>query len=288
MTDLTTPSGYLREDYRLFHLKDSRAQTFDYHYHDFDKVIFFLSGQVTYLVEGRAYFLEPGDALLVPHHQIHYPVIQPEQPYERWVLWLSTDFLAQTGLDACFRSASEGGFCLLRTGQAARGEWLQLMQRLESCRSDPGFGADLLERTYCLQLLIALNRCALEDHAAPSAENCRSDPKVEELLRYINANLSTDLSVKALSARFYLSTSYLMHRFKEVTGCTVHQYVLQKRLIAAAGLIQSGVPVVQAASESGFRDYSAFLRAFQKAYHISPRELRQPGRASLHRPLELE
>ena len=31
--------GYLKEDFRLFHLKDSRAQKVDYHYHAFDKLI---------------------------------------------------------------------------------------------------------------------------------------------------------------------------------------------------------------------------------------------------------
>ena len=45
--------GYLKEDFRLFHLKDSRAQKLDYHYHEFDKLILFLGGKVAYLVEGE-------------------------------------------------------------------------------------------------------------------------------------------------------------------------------------------------------------------------------------------
>ena len=43
--------GYLKEDFRLFHLKDSRAQKVDYHYHAFDKLILLLGGKVTYVVE---------------------------------------------------------------------------------------------------------------------------------------------------------------------------------------------------------------------------------------------
>lgn len=35
--------GYLKEDFRLFHLKDSRAQKVDYHYHAFDKLILLLA-----------------------------------------------------------------------------------------------------------------------------------------------------------------------------------------------------------------------------------------------------
>lgn len=277
MHDHTNPQGYLQEEFRLFRLKDRRAQSFDYHYHDFDKVIFFLSGQVTYLVEGRSYFLAPGDALLIPHHQIHYPIIDGSVPYERLILWLSPTFLAQNQVDDCFRTAAETGFGLLRTRQSVRGEWMSLIQRLESCATDRGFGHALLERTYCLQLLVALNRAALGERAQPSDANSKTDPKMEEILHYINSNLGADLSVSALSRRFFLSPSYLMHRFKEVTGCTVHQYILQKRLISAAAQIQRGVPVARAAAESGFQDYSAFLRAFQRAYRVSPRELKGRG-----------
>ena len=100
---------------------------------------------------------------------------------------------------------------------------------------------------------------------------------MEEVLRYIGENLPGELSVETLARRFFLSRYYLMHRFKAVTGYTVHQYVSQKRLLRAGELIRSGVPVMKAAAESGFGDYSAFLRAFQSTFHLSPREF-QLGR----------
>lgn len=37
-------SGYLQQNFRLFHLKDKKEQQFDFHYHDFDKIVIFLSG----------------------------------------------------------------------------------------------------------------------------------------------------------------------------------------------------------------------------------------------------
>ena len=99
--------GYLNEDFRLFHLKDSRAQKVDYHYHEFDKLILLLGGKVAYLVEGVTYFLQPWDVLLVQHNLIHRPIIDPSEPYERVVIWLGRDWLAARSdpgeaLDACF------------------------------------------------------------------------------------------------------------------------------------------------------------------------------------------
>ena len=39
--------GYLHEDFRLFHLRDSEAPQVDYHYHTFDKLVLVLGGRVT-------------------------------------------------------------------------------------------------------------------------------------------------------------------------------------------------------------------------------------------------
>jgi hypothetical protein len=37
--------GYLHEGFRLFRLKDSRAQKLKYHYHEFDKLILLLAAR---------------------------------------------------------------------------------------------------------------------------------------------------------------------------------------------------------------------------------------------------
>ena len=58
-------TGYLKEDFRLFHINDRTDREFEWHYHDFHKIIVFVSGKVTYHIEGKAYHLKPQDILLV-------------------------------------------------------------------------------------------------------------------------------------------------------------------------------------------------------------------------------
>ena len=272
--------GYLNEGFRLFHLKDSRAQKLDYHYHEFDKLILLLGGKVTYVVEGVTYFLQPWDVLLVQHNLIHKPIIDPGEPYERVVVWLDRTWLSQRSdpgepLDACFDTARERGFHLLRTGGARRLQYMQVIQRLEEALHSREFGASRLADTLCQQLLIDVNRDILASRtAAEASDSYRVDPKMEEILRYIVHHLDEDLSVDMLAKRFYLSRYYLMHRFKAVTGYTVHQYISQKRLLLAGGVIRQGGPVMKAAEQAGFGEYSPFLRAFRNTFHMSPREFR--------------
>ena len=152
---------------------------------------------------------------------------------------------------------------------------MQTIQRLEEALVSREFGAARLADTLCQQVLIGVNRDILRDRTAQEQrDSYRVDPKMEEVLRYIGEHLEEDLSVDALANRFYLSRYYLMHRFKAVTGYTLHQYINQKRLLRAGELIRAGVPVMKAAEQAGFAEYSTFLRAFQNTFHMSPREFR--------------
>ena len=269
--------GYLKENFRLFHLRDSRAQKLDYHYHEFDKVILLISGKVTYVVEGKSYFLKPGDILLVRHNMIHLPEIDPSEPYERIVLWLGEDYLEQhkrngEDLSDCFALTHERSFHLLRGSSEMSKKYIALFQSLEEALQEDAFGQSLLADTYFLQLLIHLNRDIREDRTAELTETYRFDPKIEEIMRFVENNPAEDLSVEAISKRFFLSRYYLMHRFKEISGYTLHQYVNQKRIQYAGELLKKGTAVMKASEMAGFGEYSTFLRAFQNTYHMSPRE----------------
>ena len=85
-------TGYLKEEFRLFHINDRTDREFSYHYHDFHKIIVFLSGKVTYHIEGKAYHLKPRDILLVSQGAIHKPEIDPSVPYERYISGFATTF----------------------------------------------------------------------------------------------------------------------------------------------------------------------------------------------------
>lgn len=266
--------GYLFENYRLFHLRDRRAQNVEPHYHEFDKAVVFYGGNVDYIIEGVSYSLRPGDILFVRHNAIHKPVIRADADYERAVFWIRPGFLeswggAETALGSCFDLSLERRSCLYRPSAEVDVRVRRLISGLENALSERRFGSRLLADTYFLQLMVEFNRCVLEGEPLQPRE---IDPKIDEALRYINNNLSSDLSVDSLAAMCYLSRYYFMRRFKDSTGYTVHNYICQKRLSAAAEAMDSGSGVNQAALDVGFSEYSSFLRAFKKMYGMTPGE----------------
>jgi AraC-like DNA-binding protein len=175
-------------------------------------------------------------------------------------------------LSGCFSLTARRGIHLYRPRGEERSRWRTLFEDAEAAVGDEGFASRLLADTCVLQLLVALNRAvrAAPEEADPASY--RFDPKMEEITRYILAHLGEELSIDRLAGAFFLSRYYLMHRFKEVYGCSVHQYIRQKRLQKAAEAIRRDIPVLKAAEDAGFGDYSVFLRAFRAAYGKSPRE----------------
>lgn len=155
----------------------------------------------------------------------------------------------------------------------ARPGYMSLLHDLEQAQHSRDFGHQVLARTYFLQLLVFLNR-QLRAASGHTPGAVLQDPKIQQVLDYINAHLSADLSAAALSQVVYLSRYHLMRRFKAVTGQTLHQYVVQKRLIRAVEQLQAGVPAAQASQQAGFGSYPAFLRAFRQTYHALPSQLK--------------
>lgn len=269
-------AGYLRENYHYFHLRDMAGQELDFHFHEFDKVVLLLAGRADYIVEGRSYTLKPWDVLLVKHHTIHKAVIDQSVPYERIIIYLDGKYFGRSMPEAhlmdSFDQADRSGQHLLTPSAPQRQEIQRVLNAYESSAGDEGIGAPALRETFIIQLLIHISRMTAS--SAQPREN-QYDPKIQQVLSYINEHLSEELSVEQLADLAYLSKYHFMRLFKAQTGSTVHAYVRQKRLLHAARLIREGTSVGKAAADSGFGDYSAFHRAFRENFGISPGSLKK-------------
>ena len=270
--------GYLDEDFHFFSLQDQKELQIESHYHDFNKVIVFISGKATYYIEGTVYKLKPWDILLINRDTVHKPVVDITAPYRRIVLWLRPAFLqkqrdTKSDLLTCFRLACQHKFNLLRMTPDRRLMIQSLLSQLDDACQHRDFGDDLLQKALLLQFIVHLNRMALKmkNGSVPVDGDIESDETIDRILQYIDTNIADDLSIEALAAAFFLSQYYLMRKFKQHTGYTIHQYVLQKRLIAANQYLRAGRSVMTACLESGFHDYANFARAFKKMYGLSPK-----------------
>ena len=262
-------TGYLKEDFRLFHINDQTKKDFSYHYHDFHKIIVFISGKVTYHIEGKAYHLKPRDILLVSQGAIHKPEINPSVPYERYIFWIR-DTLSCQELNTCFQKANDRSFNLVRADSSLQERLKDLLPEIEQTLQNKYFGDTVLRDALFTQFMIYINRIFLRTSSSPDEKTYSSDTQVEQLLKYINRNLSENLSIDQLANRFFFSKYHMMRKFKNETGYTIHNYITSKRLLMARSLISQGMPIMKAAQASGFHDYTTFVRAYKKQFGKAP------------------
>lgn len=250
--------GYLKENYRVFNISDKCDEKFEFHYHEFDKIVFFISGRVTYIIEGREYELKPKDILLVRHGDIHKPVIDPDVQYERAVVWVDHNYLSN--LSQCFKESG-----LLRTNDSR--SIFDVLHMLIAENDD--FASELMKNSLFLQLVILINRLVI---SSGEITQYKSDRQIDEVIEYININLFENLTVDRIAGRFFISRYYLMHRFREATGKTICTYIQTKRLLHSAEMLLEGASAKDACYSSGYNDYSVFLKAFKKEFGVTPTE----------------
>ena len=279
--------GYLNCDFRLFHIDESKAIETPWHYHDFDKIVFFLRGNVQYAVEGREYELRPYDIVIGPHHSIHKVTASDKEGYERYVLYVKPETLIRLGktqevtvhegknlsgrskdhdLDLCFNMTSKTRTNLVHFDAGITSELMDKFRTLEEVlkSEEELYCAGLRIHVSLIQLLIGLNEACFK-HPDAFMEKARYNRKVIDIIDYIMEHLGDDLSIDNISDKFYISKYHMMRIFKAETGYSVHQYIMEKRILRARDLIIAGEPAMSASIESGFHDYSSFCKAFRKA-----------------------
>ncbi|RZJ13562.1 MAG: AraC family transcriptional regulator [Rubrivivax sp.] len=84
---------------------------------------------------------------------------------------------------------------------------------------------------------------------------------------------AAELTLAALAAAAGLSRYQFLRAFTRLTGLPPHAYLLQRRVQHARRLVQSGLPLAEAAATSGFADQSHMTRCFVRSFGLTPGSL---------------
>ena len=264
--------GFLTDDFRLFHLKDAHGTKPEYHYHDFCKLLLLCSGSGGYMVEGQRYNLVAGDIVFIGSHCIHRPEFETGNPYERIIIYIDPEFLRQHSTPDCdLESCFQGGTGhVLRPRERQRERIFTLAEQLEQELSGEKYGRVVLSRGMMLQLLVRVSRERRSSDASCPDPIVPEHGRILDILRYIDAHLTEDITIDFLAEEFYISKYHMMRLFRRETGRSIHSYLSERRLLHARDLIAGGMNATESCFRSGFRSYSSFTRAYAKRFGTTP------------------
>ena len=279
MSEKYAKKGYLLEDFRLFHLKDNGEAKTDYHYHEFYKLLFFISGKGEYFIEGKRYSLAPGDIVLIGKHFVHRPEFEQGIPCERMILYISPEFLQRESthgcdLTDCFSREYDH---VLRPNERLRQTLFSTAAGIEQELSSSHFGKEILGTSLLLRLLVELSRSTRHKEVQMPAPMLPKSKRVQDIVNYLDTHLTEEINIDLLAEKFYLSRYHMMRRFRDETGTTIHAYLSDHRLMYARDLIYQGISATDACFRSGFGSYSSFSRAYSKFFGTTPTGRTVPG-----------
>ena len=116
-------------------------------------------------------------------------------------------------------------------------------------------------RKYCL---------LVKEHSLKKYSNL-----VGRVITLISYDLSSDLSLKNISANLNVNASYLSATFKKECGETLTDYVRRKRMENAAYILTHTDKQIQiVAEECGIMDLNYFIKLFKRHYGMTPTQYR--------------
>jgi AraC-like DNA-binding protein len=97
---------------------------------------------------------------------------------------------------------------------------------------------------------------------------------------YIDLHMERRISVSELAGSACLSESQFYFLFREQTGRTPQQYILERRLTSVAqALVQTDLPIAELSARFGFAGQSALTRAFTRRYGLPPARYRRDNQS---------
>ena len=259
------------------------------HCHDGYEVLMMKRGNVDMQIEDRMITLQPGDIVLIPPYVFHFARQQSTDTYCRVVLNMKEALIRSLiASNESYRHITDvfyqtPDYHIHVSGSTLR-QLIDLACALEAASGSKAdaYGATILSKSLLSIILVILNRQAAASSVAPILPQTQapSMPKVvTDVIHYVDQNLAGDLSVSGIAESVHLNSVYLTRRFRQYSGLSLQQYIIEKRLAEAKRMLRNGQSPTEVCYACGFNNYSNFSRTFTNHVKISPRQYQENSRA---------
>ncbi len=229
------------------------------HRHEQYELYYLISGNVELVTQEGKSLLFPGALVLLPPGLQHRFVVLSELPYERVVINLPQ--LPQAVDEKLF-----AGIRLIDVQKNNR--LLAVMERLQ----DYNRLFDGQRREYLLGALITELLLLLQKTAVPVEMDQGYGKMMSRALAYIEQHITEIEDVDELCRALSVSRAWLYREFEAALGISPKRYINHRRLEIARHLLGLGEDATKVALRCGYRDYSAFYRAYRTRYGHSPQQ----------------
>ncbi|MBR4209070.1 MAG: AraC family transcriptional regulator [Verrucomicrobia bacterium] len=245
------------------------------HSHPYYEAILPIKGGALYSSGGSLYQINEGDMILFPRGVFHSGRYNINTDIsERLVTQIDGAFWNRTSIQRGLQHSSWEYTITIITAEMA-GYW-DLRGLFESMARTEKLPKRLQESVYQGQLteFMCILKCLEESSSFETPPT--ANPLAAAAVKFLQDNYKDPLiGVNDVADYCFVSREHLSRIFKEYTMQSVHGYLTTLRMQSARVFISEGRNILEASMESGFSDYSSFVKTFKKLYGITPSEYRK-------------
>lgn len=275
-----------RENDPLFYFFDYDVRTADInmrfqHFHTFYELCIPLCPRATHFLEGKPYELQTFDILGIPPTVLHMTQYPEGEPCKRLIVrfnlprgvaGLGNEYEQLLGIFQrevpIFRFAPEIRSSVFRK----LNDIFLLAQKTDPMRN-------LIIHLKFIEFLTLLFLHQDQNEYTDEAQMTPTEKKIYAVASYIHTHYAEPISLELLAQKFFIGSCYLSHQFKSITGFTLTDYIQMTRVRNLQSmLINTGIPITEAALSCGFTSFSQFNRVFQKHIGMAPSQYRKQNR----------
>ena len=251
------------------------------HFHYQYEFLLCTGGKAEFVVAGKNYTMTKGSALFISNLENHF-IYSHDDAFERYAFRFSSSAAEQMRnpvLLSVFRQRPENFCHLYQCGEKELLSYQRLFLNMEKefAAQRPCWSQVILS-TFLI-LLSGIYRKS--PNIFPASRHPEGQMLIFRVQSYLESHLAEDLSLDAVSARFYVDKFHLSHQFTRFTGYSFKQYITSARLSKAKDLLlHSGEEIRQIAEQVGYHSATHFIRMFKEAEGVSPLQYRLQQRQS--------
>lgn len=254
--------------------------------HETFEMVYIKSGEGTFEIGEQNVGVGPNDIVIIKPHQHHKLNVTSSGGCDFIVLYFKFMNPANHALSEIsladfinFVSGKESGaFIKLKVTQ--KNDVIVLLDRILKEKSSEQLGSEQLNYLMLMELFILISR-ALKAEWENSIKN--KSPKIKELMQsaiqYVLNNYEREMSITDIAKYIFLSPSYFTRAFKEDTGLSPMQYLLDIRIKRACELLkETDLKVGEIAHSVGFSNQQRFNDIFKKQIKMAPMQYRNSSK----------
>lgn len=251
------------------------------HCHPQYEILYIDQASCDYMIGDRVIRLQPGDLFIMNGLARHWPSNVTADSYIRTTLvfepHLMQVFHPDMGMPDPLVPFKQLRNYHLRLSGESKQECEAILKKINTFykKSDPVYESRFLMAFFDL-LMFIYDQCRTPLGSSGNAFSVK-ELNVQKIIDYIEGCFMEDIRLEQIEAHLHMSKYHLTKIFHDITGMTIFDYLLNRRINQAKMLFMHGKDetVTNVGYQVGFKHLAHFSRAFKKRVGMSPEQYRK-------------